>query len=806
LGKRSGRNNRAGQAGKGNQTSSPHNARQSALENKVEVARKFAARRDEKLLETAALEKVPAARWAEDSPELSLKEAYEVLDSRRVFYEACARAADERKRAAEALSESVTSDREALERELKQVTEATAAMDERDRALDEERAALRAREEDLLTRESEARAGFEAMAAETRRVQERELATAREEFLTQQMAEHAEARNQREEQDREAEEKREARLADVRAAELELAEQRSELDRREQQLHFDRGALRGRELALVEQESALQAESQARAAAATEAANRRAHLAQIEAEEAKKLVEDLSEQLGRAQSALMKLGTSDPAAVLDQLDRVRADNAELRDQLAARLADDDLARLRELEARNRDLTQERERLNYELERLRGNVLANTMSNIRVRSIEGAQRDFEVISRGYEARIAELEGRYDTLLRDAPDPTAPLFPRCVAMDDDIDLDSEGGALSDTPDLSELTRSLQTTMFRNTARAYRLNDIAVFLGGMAMSRLHLLEGMSGIGKTSLPKALAAALHTDCAVVEVQAGWRDRTDLFGHHNTFDKQFVESDFLQALYRATTPRYRDMPYFIVLDEMNLSRPEQYFSVVLSKLENDDGKPIQLVSSSTGRAPAQFADGIGLVLPDNVWFIGTANQDESTLEFADKTYNRAHLMELPPTRPRVPRNGDLTQPHTMKALRAAFVNAARRHKAETEKVINLITGLHDELWEHARVQMTPRVYKQLKAFAPVVIAAAAGERPDEHADYGDADQDSVAVAADHFFAYKVLHSVRGRYDVTLERVDLLRDVVTEHWADAGMTGTPSRCHRLLEEERRRREG
>lgn len=73
------------------------------------------------------------------------------------------------------MSESVISDREALERELDQVTQATAAVDER--------AALRARDEDLLARESEARAGFEALAAEARRAQERELAAAREEFL-----------------------------------------------------------------------------------------------------------------------------------------------------------------------------------------------------------------------------------------------------------------------------------------------------------------------------------------------------------------------------------------------------------------------------------------------------------------------------------------------------------------------------------------------------------------------------------------------------------------------------------------------
>ena len=68
----------------------------------------------------------------------------------------------------------------------------------------------------------------------------------------------------------------------------------------------------------------------------------------------------------------------------------------------------------------------------------------------------------------------------------------------------------------------------------------------------------------------------------IIEVQAGWRDRHDLFGHYNTFERRFQEEPFLLALYKAQTPRYRDRPFFIVLDEMNLARPEQYFSVLLS--------------------------------------------------------------------------------------------------------------------------------------------------------------------------------------------------------------------------------
>jgi predicted kinase len=72
---------------------------------------------------------------------------------------------------------------------------------------------------------------------------------------------------------------------------------------------------------------------------------------------------------------------------------------------------------------------------------------------------------------------------------------------------------------------------------------------------MSRLHLLQGISGTGKTSLPIAFASAIGAGCKAIEVQAGWRDRQDLIGHYNAFEKKFYESEFLLALYRAGCPQ-----------------------------------------------------------------------------------------------------------------------------------------------------------------------------------------------------------------------------------------------------------
>ena len=137
--------------------------------------------------------------------------------------------------------------------------------------------------------------------------------------------------------------------------------------------------------------------------------------------------------------------------------------------------------------------------------------------------------------------------------------------------------------------------------------------------------------------------------CQDIAVQAGWRDRDDLLGHFNAFERRFYEKDCLQALYKAQTPHWQDTCNVILLDEMNLSRPEQYFAEFLSALEknNPDERLISLSETALPGAPDMLRDGRQILVPKNVWFIGTANHDETTNELADKTYDRSHVMTLP---------------------------------------------------------------------------------------------------------------------------------------------------------------
>ena len=183
-------------------------------------------------------------------------------------------------------------------------------------------------------------------------------------------------------------------------------------------------------------------------------------------------------------------------------------------------------------------------------------------------------------------------------------------------------------------------------------YEPETVATFLAGLGMSRLSILQGMSGTGKTSLPKIFTEALSSICDIVEVESSWRDKNELLGYYNEFSKMYTPKKFTQALYRARLNP--EIITFIVLDEMNLSRIEYYFSDFLSLMEHEpDRRMIQLLNVPICRHKngelieyKGLDDGISLKVPQNVWFIGTANRDESTYDISDKVYDRAHTMNF----------------------------------------------------------------------------------------------------------------------------------------------------------------
>lgn len=326
-------------------------------------------------------------------------------------------------------------------------------------------------------------------------------------------------------------------------------------------------------------------------------------------------------------------------------------------------------------------------------------------------------------------------------------------------------------------------------------FRLEDLQLFVGGLAMSQLHILQGISGTGKTSLAKAFAKAVGGECTDIAVQAGWRDRADLLGHYNAFEKRFYEKDCLQALYKAQTPSFSDRINIVLLDEMNLSRPEQYFADFLSGLEKAPGdRRVPLMESAPANAPKLLRDGREILIPENVWFIGTANQDETTNEFADKTHDRAFIMELPRHEGSFDFNANFEDlSYQFNSLKSEFRKAQKKDEAEVRELLKFIskselTKVYEDRFDRG---WGNRFERQALRFMPVVRAAGG----------------SFETAIDHMLSTRVFRAgkVTGRYDTKKEDLIAIEKALISTLGKILPNIVPIRCQLAIESEIKRLE-
>ena len=267
------------------------------------------------------------------------------------------------------------------------------------------------------------------------------------------------------------------------------------------------------------------------------------------------------------------------------------------------------------------------------------------------------------------------------------------------------------------------------FRNYA-AYKLrlyydiNDIRRFVAGMAVSKILILQGMSGTGKTSLAHAFGEFVDNRSTVIPVQPMWKERTDLIGYYNEFTKRFNETLLLEKMYEAN---YSGDMYVTVLDEMNIARVEYYFAEFLSLLElpNPEERYLTVVSDTWDTDPAQLKDG-RIKLPVNMWFIGTANNDDSTFAISDKVYDRAMVLDLDRKSERFV--APKTKPTPISADRfAKLAEAAGKEYAVSARNRQRLQMLDTYLIEHFHVTFGNRIMKQINTYIPVFIACGGDE-------------------------------------------------------------------------------
>ncbi|HHU55542.1 MAG TPA: hypothetical protein GXZ48_02465 [Acholeplasmataceae bacterium] len=261
-------------------------------------------------------------------------------------------------------------------------------------------------------------------------------------------------------------------------------------------------------------------------------------------------------------------------------------------------------------------------------------------------------------------------------------------------------------------------------------YPLKTIRLFLASMAASKVIILEGVSGTGKTSLPYALGRFFKNRAPIVSVQPSWRDRAELIGYFNEFTKKFNETDFLKAIYEAN---YRTDINIIVLDEMNLARIEYYFAEFLSILELPDKNDwkIDLVPDVWDNDPKLIIDG-KISLPENCWFVGTANKDDSTFTITDKVYDRAMIIDFQSKGN--PFNAKATEPMDLNIsyLKNLFNKALDDYPIK-EELIEKFYKIDNYMFDNFKIAFGNRTIKHMQLFIPVYQAC--GGTQEEALDY-----------------------------------------------------------------------
>ena len=298
-----------------------------------------------------------------------------------------------------------------------------------------------------------------------------------------------------------------------------------------------------------------------------------------------------------------------------------------------------------------------------------------------------------------------------------------FPKLTLVDEKY-ADIELPMYDDEISLEDFTEGYRYFACSQMGLYYTPEIVRRFVAGMASSKLLILEGISGTGKTSLPYSFSRYLDNPATIVSVQPSFRDRSELLGYFNEFAKRFNETEFLRALYEAN---YRLDPTLIVLDEMNLARIEYYFAEMLSVLEmpSKDEWVLDLVPTAWDGDPEKMTDG-KIQVSDSIWFIGTANNDDSTFTITDKVYDRAMPIELNERADEFECEPREAVHITAEHLEYLFQKAKVDYPISDELLDNM-QKLDSYLITRFKMSFGNRIMKQMYDFIPVYVACGGTE-------------------------------------------------------------------------------
>lgn len=341
----------------------------------------------------------------------------------------------------------------------------------------------------------------------------------------------------------------------------------------------------------------------------------------------------------------------------------------------------------------------------------------------------------------------------------------VFPELSNIDNKYEGFDATPLASDSVTLEELATGFRNYLAKNLGLYFDIDTIRFFIAGFGASHFEILEGLSGTGKSSLPRYFCQYVGGKVLFMPVQATWRDKSSILGFFNEFSQTYSETEFLTALYESNFGT--DHINIYVLDEMNISRVEYYFADLLSVLEYPvkDWKIKIMNIPHTFVPPIKLEEGY-VTIPENSFFVGTANRDDSTFTITDKVYDRAITINFETNNPPFTVNEE-AKPITIsgsyflnlfKTAKEKGIGLTVEDKQKLKKVLDFVYGRFD-------LSIGNRILHQIDEVVPCFVACG-GKKED---------------AIDFMLCKKLFAKLEGRFEEYVkaslaETLDLLADI------------------------------
>lgn len=348
-----------------------------------------------------------------------------------------------------------------------------------------------------------------------------------------------------------------------------------------------------------------------------------------------------------------KLGDEDPAAVLLKLKTYEEEIKKLRDDLATRPTQEMQEAFDRLKSEKSELQLACERLSEENEILRSSACAQSDLEMQVAELSNKNksllRRFESVDADNNRLMTELkrlqssyerEQDREARIRDVETPYIQNeLPRAADKAEELQW------------LDGISKSCIDYGLRFPRRI--LHAFHTSLKTSEWSPITVLAGVSGTGKSELPRLYSHFGGINFLSLSVQPNWDSQESMLGFFNSIDNKFDAQPVLRLLAQSQKCKSDDYPFgledvmnLVLLDEMNLAHVELYFAEFLSKLElrrGRKGNEVPCLEVKLG-AGIQHYD---LPLGRNVLWAGTMNQDETTKSLSDKVLDRGIVINFP---------------------------------------------------------------------------------------------------------------------------------------------------------------